>query len=548
MQESISKFKGKYELLIVFGLSFGLAILLVALNQRTNLFGKAAEPDKLETEGGTLSATGVQKLSDSLASGGQFVLFANASPTPTPTPATNPNTPTVTIQSPAEGATVPSGQVTVAFATQGFTIGPQGEKHLHFYLDNDPTPYMFYNGTGINEDNGVEYNGGHTHFVHWKSADSFDIFGLPSGSHSIKLVLSDSNHIELTDPEAKKTLNFTVAQPPSGNLSLTPMLTNLNFPTAIAQAGDGRIFFNERLTGRTRIINPGWQLAATPFCQVSVLTDTEQGLLGLALDPNFSQNKYVYIYYTAGNPLRNRVVRYTDSNGTCTGETPILDNLPANRVHNGGIIKFGPDGKLYVIIGDAANNLNSQDLTSLAGKVLRINPDGSAPSDNPFFGNSNANAKKVFSLGHRNSFGLTFHEHTGDLWQTENGPQDNDEINRIISGGNYGWPTWIGIVNKTGFIDPILAFTPVFAPTGIISIPNNSSVYPASYQNNLLFVDFNTGKVRRIVLGGEGLSLLGSLSIGYNGGQGGLLSLMLGTDGYIYVSSLSGIYRIVTLP
>ena len=242
----------------------------------------------------------------------------------------------------------------------------------------------------------------------------------------------------------------------------------------------------------------------------------------------------------------NRVARYTDSSGQCAQETVILDNLPVNSFHNGGIIQFGPDGKLYVVIGDAGNTANSQTLTSLAGKILRINPnDGSAPADNPFFSNANTNAKIVFSLGHRNSYGFTFHGHTGHLWETENGPSDNDEINRIIAGGNYGWPTVGGIAGNPNFRDPILAYTPTIAPTGIIAVPENSSVYPVAYRNNLLFADFNTGKIRRVILSGPDLTLLGSSSIAYNGGQGGLLSLMLGSDGFVYVSNTSAIFKVV---
>lgn len=139
-------------------------------------------------------------------------------------------------------------------------------------------------------------------------------------------------------------------------------------------------------------------------------------------------------------------------------------------------------------------------MISLAGKVLRVNPDGSAPMDNPFFSNVNANARKVYSLGHRNSYGVTFHRHTGHLWETENGPSDNDEINRAVAGGNYGWPTVGGIANNPSFLNPILAYTPTIAPTGIIAIFENSTVYPAAYRNNLLFVDFNTGRMRRVVL------------------------------------------------
>lgn len=460
------------------------------------------------------------------------------------------NPPTVTITAPAHNVIVPVGPVTVSFTTQFFAIGIPGQNHLHFYLDADPTPYMFYNGTGINADNGVLYNGVHTHFVHWKSATSFDIFGLPSTAHTVRLVLADQSHIELPNTEAKKTLNFLVSQPPSGDLQLQlpAIISGLNFPVGMSLAPDGRVFFNERLTGAIRIINSQWLLMNQPFCQLTVATSGEQGLLGLTLDPDFTNNRFVYVYHTASSPLRNRVVRYTESSGSCTQETIILDNLPASTNHNGGIIQFGPDGKLYVIIGDAETTANSQNLTSLAGKVLRVNPDGSAPADNPFFSNTNANARKVYSLGHRNSYGFTFHGHTGHLWETENGPQDNDEINRIVSGGNYGWPTVGGIAGNPNFRDPILAYTPTIAPTGIIAIPENSTVYPVAYRNNLLFVDFNSGRMRRVVLSGADLTQLGSSSIAYTGGQGGLLSLMLGADGFVYVSNTNAIFKIVPPP
>ncbi|MEK7761006.1 MAG: PQQ-dependent sugar dehydrogenase [Nitrospirota bacterium] len=454
------------------------------------------------------------------------------------------NPPTVTITGPAQGATVPVGPVTVSFTTQFFTIGTPGQTHLHFYLDNDPVPYNFYSGAGINEDTGVRYNGAHTHFVHWKSATSFDIFGLPSTAHTVRTVLADQNHNELASSE--KTLSFSVSQPPAGDLQLQlpAIISGLNFPVGMSLAPDGRIFFNERLTGAIRIINPQWQLVNQPFCQLTVATSGEQGLLGLTLDPNFAQNHFVYAYYTVSGATMNRVVRYTESSGICTQETPILDDLPVSANHNGGIIQFGTDGKLYVVIGDVQNTANSQSLTSLAGKILRVNPDGSPPSDNPFISNPNVNAKKVFSLGHRNSYGFTFHGHTGHLWETENGPGDNDEINRIVAGGNYGWPTVGGIANNPNFLNPILAYTPTIAPTGIIAIPANSTVYPAAYRNNLLFVDFNSGRMRRIVLSGADLTQLGASSIAYNGGSGNLLSLMLGADGFVYVSNTNAIFKV----
>jgi len=456
------------------------------------------------------------------------------------------SSPAVSIISPVAGALVPVGPVTVIFVVQNHSIGNPGTSHLHFYLDTDATVYHFYGGDGISDDNGVLYNGLHTHFVHWKSSTSFDIFGLPSTAHTVRVVLADQNHNELANTESTKTFTFTVSQPPTGDLQLQSVLSGLNFPVELALAPDGRVFFNERLAGKIRIINPQWQLVPTEFCQISVATNGEQGLLGLTLDPAFAQNHFVYVYYTAPGATKNRVVRYTESSGSCTNETPILDDLPGSANHNGEIIQFGPDGKLYVIIGDVENTTSSQSLTSLAGKILRVNPaDGSAPSDNSFFSNTNPNARKVFSLGHRNSYGFTFHSHTGHLWETENGSGDNDEINRAVAGANFGWPTVGGIANNPNFLNPILAYTPTIAPTSVTSIPENSTVYPVAYRNNLLFVDFNGGKIRRVVLSGADLTQLGTSSIAYNGGNGFLLSLMLGADGFVYVSNGDAIIKIV---
>ena len=458
--------------------------------------------------------------------------------------------PIITSVSPAQNASVPVGPVTVSFTTQSFPIGTPGQIHLHFYLDTDPVPYRFYNGAGINDQNGVLYNGIHTHFVHWKSATSFDIFGLRSTAHTVRLVLADQNNVELQNTEATDTLNFSVSQPPPGNFQLQPVVTSLHFPTSLSLAPDGRVFVSEIFKGTIRIINPQWQLVSQPFCTIPISNPTNgnQGVLGLALDPNFAANHYVYVFYTAGNPVRNRVVRYTESSGSCTQETPLLDGILAAFDHNSGILQFGPDGKLYISTGDGDNTATSQNLTSLNGKILRLNPDGSTPSDNPFISHADPIAKKVFSFGHRNSFGFTFHNHTGHLWQTENGPGDNDEINRIVAGGNYGWPTAKGIARNPNFLDPILAYTPPIAPTGIISIPEDSTVYPIDYRNNLLFSDFNGGKIRRVVLSGADLAQLGSSSIVYNGGNGFLLSLMVGADGFVYASNANTIFKVVVTP
>ncbi|HKY72658.1 MAG TPA: PQQ-dependent sugar dehydrogenase [Nitrospira sp.] len=430
----------------------------------------------------------------------------------------------------------------ISFSVTNFTIGLPGTPHLRFSIDGGPQN-DFYNGAGIDSDSGVLLNGVHTHFAHWTSVNSFDLFGLAAGSHQVRLALVDASNSELGGTST--TRNFTVQQPPSGDLQIQSVLSGLNFPVGLSLAPDGRVFYSELLTGAIRIINPGWNLDPTPFCQISVAVSGEQGLLGLTLDPNFSSNGVVYVYYTVSGATMNRVSRFTKSGGVCT-ESIVLNNLPVSSNHNGGIIRFGPDGKLYVVIGDASFPSNSQDLTSLAGKILRVNSDGSAPSDNPFISNPNSNAQKVFSYGHRNSYGFTFHPQTNALWESENGPGDNDEINRVVSGGNYGWPVVGGIAGNPNYIDPILAFNPVIAPTGIIAIPGNSSVYPPVYRNNLLMAAWNDGTIRHVVLSGANLDQFGGTSVGYTGGQGGLLSFMLGSDGYVYVSNGSGIFRVLS--
>jgi len=447
-------------------------------------------------------------------------------------------TPVFTVTSPAAGATVPSGIVVVEFAAQNFTLGDQGQTHLHFYVGADPVRFDFYNGASGNPDQGVQQNGLHSHFVHWASPTSIQMFGVAPGAHQVRFVLANANHSELTNPEATMTLNFTVSQPPEGEFTLQSVLSGLNFPLAMAFAPDGRVFYDEWTTGRIRVVQPNFGAGSTFFTVSNLVTGGERGLLGLALDPAFATNHFVYAYYTASNPLRNKIIRLTDANGVGTNETVIVDNLPASGAnHNGGVIQFGPDGKLYVVTGDVENTNNSQNTNSLAGKILRYNKDGSIPAGNPF-GNT-----PVWAYGLRNSFGFTFHPHTGDLWETENGPASDDEVNRIVAGGNYGWPNVTGIANNPQFIDPIVEITPTIAPTGIVAVGENSN-YPARYHNNLLFTDFNTGRIRRIVLTGAGLTQLGSFSVAYNGGNGFLLDIDQAADGFIYVSSDSGIFRL----
>ena len=474
------------------------------------------------------------------------------------TPPTPASPPVLTIKSPPEGAAQDPGPLLVSFTIDHSLVVPSAtQPQMHFYVDGDPIVYKFYDGPGIGEEgnkSGVRYQGVHTHYVHWKSGTAIQLNALASGLHQVRFVLVDPDENELATTQ--KTLSFIINLQGSANFLLQQVVDGLNTPVSMATAPDGRIFVSELSTGNIRVVTPTpsipWNLQIAPFVTLPVVTGVEKGLLGIEVDPNFNVNGYVYAYYTATGPV-NRVVRFTAiiMNGQTIATTPtmIFDNIPAADAHNGGIIRFGPDGMLYIVVGENEVASDAQNLNSLRGKILRINPNGTIPSDNPFFQALQTPFSAIYSYGHRNSFGLTFHLHTNDLWETENGEKDNDEINRIVAGNNYGWPNVSGIANTPPYRDPIIAFTPVIAPTGIVAI-REDSVYPAQYHNNLLFADFIFGQLHRIVLGGSGMSDFVSHSIVCNCGQGPLFAVMHGLnvpgqDGYVYVSGTSAIFRVV---
>jgi len=313
--------------------------------------------------------------------------------------------------------------------------------------------------------------------------------------------------------------------------------SGLDWPVSFAFAPDGRILFNERYTGRVRSLVDG-QVEPGEIGRVPVLTQGEQGLLGLALDPAFASSPWVYVYHTYLNATllvaRNRVVRLLAAPSAPPPDV-ILDGIPAGAFHNGGIIGFSPDGTLFVTTGDATLSNLAQDNASLAGKILRVNRDGTIPADNPIPGSP------VFTLGHRNVFGLAFHPVTGRPYVSENGPDRDDEVNLLVPGGNYGWPSITGDGNLPGFIDPIVTYSGVIAPTGVGFYTGSAD---PTRRDSLLLGDWNRGVLQRIELAppaydaavrAEGLAGFGA---------GGILDLEMGPDGHVYVSTPSAIHRV----
>jgi aldose sugar dehydrogenase len=237
--------------------------------------------------------------------------------------------------------------------------------------------------------------------------------------------------------------------------------TNLDIPWSLAFTPDGRLFFTER-PGRVRVLHGGQVLAAPALVLGDVAAVGEGGLLGLAVHPQFAANGFVYVLYTARLPdgsRENRVVRFREVGNTLGEPMVVLDRIGAADIHDGGRIRFGPDGALYVTMGDMASPSTAQDLASHNGKILRLTDDGRTPSDNP-------QPSLVYSYGHRNPQGLDWHPVTRDLWETEHGQTGHDEVNVILPSRNYGWPVIEGEQSRAGMETPLLFFTPAVAPSG----------------------------------------------------------------------------------
>jgi glucose/arabinose dehydrogenase len=325
----------------------------------------------------------------------------------------------------------------------------------------------------------------------------------------------------------------------NGGLLTAQLVANSgNFASALRFLPDGDILFTELNTGNVRIVDNG-TLLPTPVFHVDVNTDGERGLLGLAIDPNYASNNFVYIFYTKSSGTENEVLRFTVTNNVGGSATPIVSGLPAANNHDGGRLAFGPDGKLYMTLGDVGTSSNSQSDATPAGKVLRYNPNGTIPADNPIGGNP------MFAKGLRNPFGLAIDPNTGSVIVSENGPGCGDEINLVTSGANYGWPTVPCGGSQVGFVDPLYEFPEIVAPTGI-------AFGTGAYDGTLLvgnFVDPSDPMIARSLLQFD-LSTMASGSIGpptvrYNS-SAPIIDVAMGPDDNPYICTSAGeILRLV---
>jgi glucose/arabinose dehydrogenase len=286
---------------------------------------------------------------------------------------------------------------------------------------------------------------------------------------------------------------------------------NLEVPWAMDFLPNGTIIFTERM-GRVNLLSENGTVIRVADINVSQVT--ESGLLGVAVHPNFTQNRYIYLFYTHNGGV-NRISRFT-MDGSLVNETVLLDNIPGGSIHNGGRLKFGPDGKLYATTGEGGEPSRSQDINSTGGKILRLNPDGTVPSDNPF-------GNYVYAFGLRDPQGLAWSP-SGILYATDHGSSMNDEVNIITRGANYGWPTIEGNENQTGFISPLQVYTDfTLAPSGI-----------AFFHNSLYIAGLRGSQLRVLNLSADGNSVIGEGVLINNLGR---IRDVVENQGFLYIST-----------
>jgi glucose/arabinose dehydrogenase len=310
------------------------------------------------------------------------------------------------------------------------------------------------------------------------------------------------------------------------------------WPTAFAFTPNGAsIFYVERFTGQIRLFDRSSKKDRVWARLRGVASGSEQGLLGLAVDPGWPTEGWVYVYYTAREPLQNRIIRLR-KRGDGSLQRRRLTSIPAASVHNGGPIHFGPDGMLYAVTGDALSPSASQDAATNSGKMLRMTKTGGVPPGNPFPGS------RAFSIGHRNSFGFAFDPRSGRLWQTENGPECNDEVNLVASGRNYGWGGSSDCPDTsrsgTNPVAPRLTINPSVAPTGAAFCDDCG--LGAKTKGALLFGSFNDRAIRRLRLTANRQGVL-SQTLFYRNASG-ILAVEAAPDGRIFFSDENGIYRL----
>lgn len=434
--------------------------------------------------------------------------------------------PTAQLTSPTDGTTGLSGAVGLS-ATASDNVGVVG---VAFEVD----------GVALSEDLTAPY-----------SATVPATTAYASGVHVVRARARDA--AGNLSPWAAARVTFNGSALPAG-FSVTTFVPRMDGTgTTMAFAPDGRLFIAMQY-GSVKVVKNG-TLLPTPFVTVNTVADGERGLLGIAFHPNFASNGWVYLYYTSTTGgAHNRIVRYVASGDVAAGgETVLVDlpNLTSATNHNGGALHFGPDGKLYVAVGDNATATNAQSFSTPFGKMLRFNDDGTIPTDNPYYGSTSGINRSIWALGLRNPYTFGFQPGTGRMYISDVGAADWEEVNVGATGANFGWPAVEGTGGAPTYTDPIYAYGHVANPTLVVGncivgaglYGPSHTLYPAEYQGSMFFADCIGSWVKRVDTNN------GNAVYSFWGGAGGYTTdVLVGPDGAVYVlqemSGAWGVYRI----
>lgn len=338
-------------------------------------------------------------------------------------------------------------------------------------------------------------------------------------------------------PEAGAEKGEYQTKDSSTQFRLETVASGLEVPWALAWLPDGSLLFTER-PGRVRIVENG-KLRAEPVLTVPDVEPTgESGLMDISLHPNFAANQFIYMTYAYNDDGKHiKVVRYKYAAGKFTEPKVILDGVPGSPNHAGSRARFGPDGKLYFATGDSTDWELAQNNMSLAGKILRLNDDGSIPKDNPFVARDGYRPE-IYATGNRNPQGLAWQPGSGLLFETEHGPSTfegrgggGDEVNIIESGKNYGWPVIHHKMTREGLESPLLEYTPACAPGSAMFY--SGDIFPA-FKNNFFFGCLKSARIVRLVLDGRKVVSQEDL---LTDKLGRVRAMEQGPDGYIYFTT-----------
>ncbi|MBL7737596.1 MAG: PQQ-dependent sugar dehydrogenase [Chitinophagaceae bacterium] len=340
----------------------------------------------------------------------------------------------------------------------------------------------------------------------------------------------------------KKKDSSNPPAPPPGPVEIKDsiIVNSLNYPWEILWGPDNHIWMTER-GGRVSRVNPATGVVTPLLTIAEVVSNGEGGLLGMALHPKFSTSPHVFVVYNYNNGgnYREKVVRYTYTGTTLISPLTIIDNIAAASIHNGSrlLITPIPDEKLFITTGDAANTSLSQNISSSSGKILRLNPDGTIPADNPVAGNP------YWSMGHRNPQGLVLAN--GILFSSEHGPSNDDEINIISKGRNYGWPNVEGLCNTTGeqsyctannVAEPIKNWTPTAAVAGLDFY--NSDLIP-QWKNSLLLATLKNSRLYQMKMDNS-LGSITETNEHFTNKYGRMRDICISPAGKVYICTSNG--------